>query len=755
MKKIFAKIFACMMGLAMCFAGVGCLGVGDGFDFFNDLFARFQNGDISEEEYYRELADMDTQLYGTKILYRPESYDFDGNSGGTEEQPNNYYGQYAWQILRRLELIYGISDSNDMAGMLNGYYQFDPNTLSYLYDSIRYQVDRQMTVSKAVSVSATGEVTKDENPLDYTALSADLNSAWNWTFHNDLENIDAEDFNNLTLGLASTGDYVAGNDTYFVLRNNEGEIVDIQGFYNTSGSTTLPELSADLNNALLEAYANTNFSGNYLNTYVGIDLPRDEDNYSDYVKALEYAIYRYAIDLEPGTVKVDSSSSTVTNEDGTTTTKYYTVQIIETQNGIQTTYSVDEALERAQADFNELGGFVGISERNRRNLSNWILNNVIGSQAMENDEVKVYTGATQVTYTDANGESYTFVATNSIEAKEILRSLGLTNANISISEAVLSSTTEVGRDYAYTVANMIELVCDQVSIGNNGEEGGNVNVDDRYLASEIKEYWGPSFVSGGDEDPFPYYEDFSTVTAGAPVIQPLEYQNVLFMFNTTVNVTAITLTFQYDADLDGYGTATGNDIDENRYLTIEVSLNFYDHETDTLTTVGSQMVNVPDGKMQDPWGSDAITEAERRYAQQHGTSITFSQTASFGVDEPILGLASRDLIVGPFNTDIGNGILMTDVGRNNYRGNPLVSKTPLTLTGNSRVKDYYSIIEPTDEQIANGETYLTGQLNSEMFAGNDGCDYLEVVYRVIKRVGDTETNYKFYTSADVIADIVR
>lgn len=748
MKKIFAKIFACMMGLAMCFAGVGCLGVGDGFDFFNDLFARFQNGDISEEEYYRELADMDTQLYGTKILYRPESYDFDGNSGGTEEEPNDYYGQYAWQILSRLELIYGIS--NDRLGLLDGYYQFDPNTLPYLYDSIRYQVDRQMTVSKGVSVSATGEVTEDEGTLAYTALSADLNSAWNWTFHNDLKNIDASNFDNLTLGLASTSNWVAGNETYFILGNNN-EISTIQGYYNSS---------TDLNSQLQLAYGSAYFTNNYLTTYVGANEngasdPADYDNYSDYVKALEYAIYRYAIDLEPGTVKVDPSSSTVTNEDGTTTTKYYSVQIIETRNGIQTTYSVDEALERAQADFNELGGFVGISERNRRNLSNWILNNVIGSQAMENDEVEVYTGATQVTYTDANGESYTFVATNSTEANEILGSLGLTNANIEIDEVEPSSTTEVGRDYEYTVANMVELVCDQVSIGNNGEEGGNVNVDDRYLASEIKEYWGPSFVSGGDEDPFPYYEDFSTVTAGAPVIQPLEYQNVLFMFNTTVNVTAITLTFQYDADLDGYGTATGNDIDENRYLTIEVSLNFYDHETDTLTTVGSQMVNIPDGKMQDPWGSDAITEAERRYAQQHGTSITFSQTASFGVDEPILGLASRDLIVGPFNTEIGNGILMTDVGRNDYQGNPLVSRTPLTLTGNSRVKDYYSIIEPTDEQIANGETYLTGQLNSEMFAGNDGCDYLEVVYRVIKRVGDTETNYKFYTSADVIADIVR
>lgn len=736
MKKILAKIFACMMGLTMCFAGVGCLGVGDGFDFFNDLFARFQNGDISEEEYYRELADMDTQLYGTKILYRPESYDFDGNSGGTEEQPNDYYGQYAWQILRRLELIYGVSDRDQSlieTGMLYGYYTFNDETLPYLYDSIRYQVDERQNVTSSIAITENdGQLSFSTASTNSVILSANLDNDWNWSFA-----IDSDD----------------NTQRPYLYENVEGSILEDE----VNRITTLFDASYIESN-LSAYYSDEQVVKNYLTTYVGANKDGasnafDYDNYSDYVKALEYAIYRYAIDLEPGTVKVDSSRSTVTNEDGTTTTKYYTVQIIETQNGIQTTYSVDEALERAQADFNELGGFVGISERNRRNLSNWILNNVIGSQAMENDEVTIWDDVVQVSYNKETGyvknldELNAFLSANGYQGEEV------TEDDVTISAT--SSQKTVDRDYAYTVANMVELVCNDVSIGNNGEEGGNVNVDDRYLASEIKEYWGPSFVSGGDEDPFPYYEDFSTVTAGAPVIQPLEYQNVLFMFNTTVNVTAITLTFQYDADLDGYGTATGNDIDENRYLTIEVSLNFYDHETDTLTTVGSQMVNVPDGKMQDPWGSDAITEAERRYAQQHGTSITFSQTASFGVDEPILGLASRDLIVGPFNTEIGNGILMTDVGRNDYRGNPLVSKTPLTLTGNSRVKDYYSIIEPTDEQIANGETYLTGQLNSEMFAGNDGCDYLEVVYRVIKRVGDTETNYKFYTSADVIADIVR
>ena len=732
MKKIFAKIFACMMGLAMCFAGVGCLGVGDGFDFFNDLFARFQNGDISEEEYYRELADMDTQLYGTKILYRPESYDFDGNSGGTEEQPNDYYGQYAQQILSRLELIYGVSDREQALteeGMLYGYYTFNDTTLPYLYDSIRYQVDERQNVTSSIAITENdGELSFSTGTTNSVILSANLDNDWNWSFA-----IDSAD----------------NTQRPYLFENIAATIIEQTG----SQISTLFNASNFESN--MSDYYTQAIATNYLTTYVGANKdgksdPADYDNYSDYVKALEYAIYRYAIDLEPGTVKVDSSRSTVTNEDGTTITKCYTIKVIETRNGIQIEYTIDEALEKAKADFEIIGGYVGISERNRIKLAQWILTNVIGSQAMENDEVTVWDDVVQVSYNGQTGYVKNLDELNSFLDANDYQGADLETLPEGVTISATSSQKTVDRDYEDTVGIMVELVCNQVSIGNNGEEGGNVNVDDRYLASEIKEYWGPSFVAGGDEDPFPYYEDFSTVTAGAPVIQPLEYQNVLFMFKEEVNVTAVTITFQYDADLDGYGTATGNDIDENRYLTIEVTLNFYDHETDTLTTVGSQMVNVPDGKMQDPWGSDSITAAERRYRQQHGTSISFSQMTSFGVDESIMGRPSQDLIVGAFNTDIGNGILMTDVGRNDYKGNPLVSKTPLTLTGNSRVKDYYSIIEPTEEQIAQGETWLTGQLNKDMFSGNDGCDYLEVVYRVVKRVGDTENNYKFYTAADVV-----
>lgn len=734
MKKIFTKLFSFFMVLAMCFAGVGCLGIGDGFDFFDDLFSKFESGEISEEEYYEKLADVESQLYGTKVLYRPNSYDFSGNSGGTEEQPNDYYGKYAWNILRRLELIYGISDSQDSTGFLglkddkpeNDYYTFYNDTLPYLYDSIRYQVDRQMNVTNAITI--TDDSVSEPSSIDYVALSANLENAWNWSFAIDENNAIQRPY----LFESEAGLILEKTDSYITTQFNGSSYKDDMSNY----------------------YSGEEVTENYLTTYIGTGNPADYDNYSDYVKALEYAIYRYSIDLEPGTVKVDSSSPTVTNEDGTTTTKYYTIKVIETRNGIQIEYTIDEALEKAKADFEIIGGYVGISERNRIKLAQWILTNVIGEKAMSNDNVIEYTGATQITYTYTDSEekehTHTFVVTNAAEANDILQSLGYEGSSLEgkVTDAS-DSSVEVHRNYQDTILNMVNLVCDQVTIGSDEEEG-DVTVDERYLASEIIEYWGESFVAGGGDDPFPYYEDFSSVGSGKPVIKPLEYQNVLFMFKEEVNVTAVTITFQYDADLDGYSTASGYAIDGNRYLTIEVTLNFYDHETDTLTSLGSKMVNVPDGKMQDPWGDEELEKAEDRYYSEHGTSISFSQMTSFGVDESIMGRPSQDLIVGAFNTDIGNGILMTDVGRNDYKGNPLVSRTPLTLTGNTKVKDYYSIIEPTEEQIAQGETWLTGQLNKDMFSGNDGCDYLEVVYRVVKRVGDTENNYKFYTAADVV-----
>ena len=689
MKKFLSKLFSILIILTMCFAGTGCLeifGVGNGLDFFDDLWEKFQNGEITEDEYYEQLENsQSTPLYGTKVLYRPNHYDFNTGSGGTEEEENDYYGQYAWRILSSLELIYGVSNINSDE-INNDKYQlfddFNQNNLSYLYDSIRYQVDEYKQISN--SLSFDGE-NWSFTSVDYTNMSANLNNAWNWSFY-----IDESDMN--------TKPYLYENDYGLIVENTDYNI-----------STIFRANNETFSSDILQWY--TGLSTNYANIYLGTLDDTDYEGYSDFVKALEYVIYCYSLDLAPGEVEV-----VPVMQNG----KYFQVTIYETVNGVRVSMTVDEALEKIKETFDKLGTYVGIAERNKIKIQNWILENVIGQDAMANDSVIEYTNATQITYGDK-----TFVATNSSQANQKLDELGYAGDDIIIDNATFK-TEKVGRDYQATVEKIIDGVCAEVTIGGN--EDDDVNVDDRFLASEIMEYWGNAFAPGGDEDPFPYFEDFES-GKGSRAIRPLEYQSAVIMFKEEVNVTSLTVAFQYDADLDGYQTATGEAFDGSRYLTIEVGLNYFNHATG--------------GKLVDLLGDDNLDEASKK------AGVEFSQRVDFGLDEPILGDWKRDLICGPFNVDIGNGILKTDVGENDYRGNPFVSQDPITIVGTTSVKDYYEIIEPTEEQIAKGETYLTGQLNAEKFKGSDGCDYLEVTYRVIKKVGDTTTNYKFYTGITV------
>ena len=693
------------MILTMCFAGTGCLeifGVGNGLDFFDDLWEKFQNGEITEDEYYEQLeSSQSTPLYGTKVLYRPDHYDFNAGSGGTEEEENNYYGQYAWQILQKLELIYGIAANTNEAA--TKYFYFKDTTLPYLYDSIRYQVDEYKQISN--SLSFDGE-NWNSTSVEYTNMSANLNNAWNWSF-----DIDEDD--------ADTRPYLYEDIDAKILESNLNFVDTLFEVDKTIFSTNI------FNNY-------SQISTNYLNIYLGTSEAKETETekYSDYVKALEYVIYCYSLDLTPGEVEV-----VPVMQNG----KYYQVTIYETVNGVRVSMTVDEALEKIKETFDKLGTYVGIAERNKIKIQNWILENVIGQDAMATDNVSIYSNATQITYGDE-----TFVATNSSQANQKLDKLGYAGDDIIIDNAIFK-TEKVGRDYQATVEKIIDGVCAEVQIGGN--EDDDVNVDDRFLASEIMEYWGNSFAPGGDEDPFPYFEDFES-GKGSRAIRPLEYQSAVIMFKEEVNVSSLTVAFQYDADLDGYQTATGEAFDGSRYLTIEVGLNYFNHATSEKTVVQTKTINVPDGKLVDLLGDDNLDEASEK------AGVEFSQRVDFGLDEPILGDWKKDLICGPFNVDIGNGILKTDVGENGYRGNPFVSQDPITIVGTTSVKDYYEIIEPTEEQIAKGETYLTGQLNAEKFKGSDGCDYLEVTYRVIKKVGDTTTNYKFYTGITVTTENV-
>ena len=155
-KSLILKIVSLVMMCCMSFLFVGCLGDEPSDDTM--LGGSYDPNQPGGEESLPENLMFD--MYGTKVLYRPDSYDYNIGSGGTEENPNDYYGKYAYVILQDLVNIYGVVNTETLSARL------PDNTINinYLYDSIRY------------NVSITGSVNEEY------LVGADYTQRWNWSF---------------------------------------------------------------------------------------------------------------------------------------------------------------------------------------------------------------------------------------------------------------------------------------------------------------------------------------------------------------------------------------------------------------------------------------------------------------------------------------------------------------------------------------------------------------------------------------------
>lgn len=692
-KNIFIRIFCCL--LISCF---GLMSISCGFsldeliEIGKDLVGWDEDdpssGDNKEDDPSSgndpgiEEA-LPPDLYGSKVLYRPDNYDYDYGSGGADgsgEGVNDYYGQYAWGILSYLYNIFGIS-SVTYTSQNNP--EFDLENLPYLYDSIRYQVDSAGMVTHSATIDAEGNLTIDEDNKDfekYYIIGANKNVCWNWSFAPNIDNLSALLYNDYSFMTSyENSNYIY--NTYLNIKDQDG---DFQSYISDS------------------VYGQPIYQQNYSSIYLGAINAIDYDNYSDFVKTLEYVIYTYAVDLEPSQVYV-----TQTNE-----YPYYRITI-------GTYESVDSALETAKARFKTLGTYVGLVSRQITKIQNWVLENVIGEDALRDDSFMTY-------QTNTDGQAY----------------LQVTHPDGSITYQLApectASTDDLGRNYETTVRNVINAVCNDVSIGK--DEGSDVTIDDRFLASNIMEYAGSTFKIEDDKN-FPVYDPNNEEHQYA--IRPLEYQSVVLMFKQETYVDGLWIALKYDADLDGNADLETEDAvyDWNRYIDIIVDLNYYKHATNTRRIIQSKKVRVYDG----PFEIDYIY-GYKGDTIGGGDGVNAPRDHCSGVVFDDIGY----LHVGVFNTNIGNGILKTDVGRNDYKGNPLVSKEPLILVGTNNIRKYYEIVEPgstslDQEALQDGYTYTSGRLNPAMFSGSDGCDYLEITYKVIKKAGDMTTNYKFYT----------
>lgn len=664
---------------------------------------------------FPEVGGFTEDLLGSKILYRPDNYDYDQGSGAEEGTTNDYYGQYAYQIMNALYKIYGIIDDTTVSQYIPDFasdwidssHPID-NFIPYLYDSIRYQVDTVGTVTQVqiATEDSFGNIIVDPEdkpePIEdilgdsFTVIGADTTVSWDWKLQaNTTENENLKSYayyQDLNYNIFSNFD----NKTNHVYTNAMMSNVDIQSYY-------LPSNDYFDSAQFKKLYLTENTSNN-LN-----EEAKDFASYSDYVKTLEYVIYCYAIDLEPAEVIV------TTKVDGT-----YEVRIGDFQ-------SVDDALNSAKNTFKILGSYVGLVDRQITKIENWIIDNIIGETAINDDDILI---------------SYPDVTVYMTE--DYSQILGY-----DFSQATNVSTNPLGRDYENAVRNIVDGVCTLVTIGN--DDGEDVTIDDRFLASEIIEYAGDTYAVS-DDTQFPVYVE------GAQTIRPLEYQSVALMMKNEVYVSGLWIALKYDAGLDGTTAedlaAAAEDPEHAEYIDVIVDLNYYNHETNTRTVIDSKQVRVYDGSYD--------MNYLRGFEGQEG-SLADPDNGYIAPDDHSSGVVFDglpDLHVNPFNPNIGEGILMTDVGsEGNYEGNPIVSTEPLVLVGTTDVRKYYEVVEYgtnpefDKDELPEGYTYISGRFNPNMFSAEDGCDYLEVTFKVLKEVGNIDKNYKFYTGiANIMLD---
>lgn len=652
---------------------------------------------------YAELDDFEgsdpetitsSSLYGTKVLYRPDSYNYDEGSGATDGGTNDYYGKYAWGILNYLYNIYEIANTSYIKGdstIQPNNPNFPEDNIPYLYDSMRYQVNTVGTVTSRRIENPNGINVNLPTFQQYQIVGADTSLAWNWgaPYNMTLLDNNARDTNAFLT-------YIEDQYNGYVINNN-----NIYGRYHDEISF-LEGISAH--------YATNPYTTTLKNYYLGTEGSAETEGqeYSDFVKALEYAIYCYAVDLEPAQVTVTFA------DDGTPNVQ------VTGYNATSEQSSVDLALEKAEKNFQILGSFVGLADRQIEKIEAWVLDNIIGEDVVNNaDHFYEYPNVTEVVTVDENGEySYSY------EPGAWLRSV------------------ELGRDYEGTVANIIQNVCNEVSIGN--DDGSDVTIDQRFPASEVMEYAGTANNVNSDSCfAVPGQEN------SADKIRPYEYQSIVFMVKEEMRVNGVGIALKYDFGLD----RTEKRVYGEEYLEIIVDVNYYNKQEDELSVLASKKVKVYAG----PWDEENVYNVWPN-EEDNGKGQNWPETGA--PKEHCSGIQFNNIEIPSltkFTTDIGDGVLMTDVGKNGYSSSLLISEQPLVLVGTTDARKYYEIVEPgsselDNEQIPKGYTYLSGRFNSDMFSGAEGCDYLEVTFKVLKPIPKPDqipspNRYKFYAGA--------
>lgn len=394
-------------------------------------------------------------LNSAVVLSRPADY-FEKDYVG-EHASVNYYNKYSQRIFYNLYKAYSDADyEKDGTSMLVG-------DKKYLYDAIRYAVKSVRNTYNSSDVLIQQEVV------------IDLNAGWNWGVPQALDIVLRNNGVNVTV----VDDLINNTKTFI---------------YNTAFFTTPPvhsDWSEVFDNNTKTSYnkyyyydenGNSNIAGvtqYYYSPYYN-DGVSDAMNF--YQDALEYAIYMISLGYnrvdQPGFFNFETTFDSTTNamtgmnligkdENGADA---------ESWEGKGGTISVSKALDYAKDLYNRTATYVGITQGNKDDIVDFILNVVIGKNAWGNETNK---GQFQV-------------------AETVFTSTGASTGT--------TTNVTIDRNYEAVVRDILDVVCKEVPIGYDQEKGEDITLDNPYPAAVVTTYPGNKFMGSydGEDDAFQF-----------------------------------------------------------------------------------------------------------------------------------------------------------------------------------------------------------------------------------------------------------
>ncbi len=674
-KRILALIFSFIL--------IFLVGCAEGGEIDEDLGGDSEFDDEWSDEDLKDLyGDTPIEMEGVKVLSKPESYDFNVALG---DNSVNYYNLFARHLLNYLYNVYenptNIDNDDDKNAIFKTTKTIDSSTITYttdnsfnnnenrfyLFDSIRYTIESVDTTSK-------DDTTTQTITLKY--------NAWNWNIKPDASN-------------KKVGEEIAEYKQIFFLNLPEDLRLQEDNKFTILDERNLQTLYTDFN-PRIPSFKEFYYAGeNKINEgndscYPSPFYSPDAELSNYFQDALEYAIYLFVLGYDY-TITEDAPLFEFHIQYGQGDKLGHVTGITVDGWGSEA-IEIEDALGRVKKMYQEDGGYVGLTEKNRQQVVDFILDKIIGENAIG----------------DKDGEF-----------------------EVKIKNGISTNSLKFDRRYSEIVNNIVAYACGQVSIGTTKKEGVETPLflnGQPYPTSVITDYVGNYF--GGS-----YENDDDANMFGH--IERAEYQSIVFyppsdaFENGTFTLGDIWLAVEYwDGEHETWAEYNASaPSDQKRFLeeiTITVGLRVFSKSQNKLIAGGDKPIEI---KKTIEFGKypPKYTNVDE-YADAYEKNLFTFNNSGTGSD-----VAFGDVSIdSQFNKNIGSGAINPfAVGE----GGSAMHKQ-ITVEGSGSAKEYYRLNESSSYGFF-------GTLNEEMFGGSDGCDYIEIYFDIQKTKGVTGANYNF------------